>query len=186
MATYFTADTHLNHDNIREYCSRPFGSLHDMTNAIIDHWNAVVHYGDLIYHLGDFALSWGKRNATLIDTLLRRLNGNKWLIIGNHDRREVRKNPRWNKVAHYHELKVDMGGPHRQRIVLSHYPLQSWNQMHRGAWMLHGHCHGTLEDTGGKIMDVGVDCHGYRPVGLGEVTEYMAGREGVVRDYRGR
>jgi hypothetical protein len=31
-----------------------------------------------------------------------------------------------------------------QPIALCHYPLLSWDRQYYGAWMLHGHCHGTL------------------------------------------
>ena len=183
MAIWFTSDTHFNHANIVEYSKRPFESLDEMTGAIIHRWNAEVKPGDTVYHLGDFALSWGKKHAELIDGILSRLNGQKWLIVGNHDRDEVTRNPRWNKVTHYHEIKVDLGGVHRQRFVLCHYPLRSWNQMHRGAWMLHGHSHGNLTDIGGKTMDVGVDCHEYRPISVDEVAEFMRGREVAECDH---
>ena len=180
---WFTADTHFNHGNIVSYSSRPFDDLEDMTERIIEQWNERVNHGDLVYHLGDFALSWGKRDFDPIDWILSRLNGNKWLIRGNHDREEVYKNPRWNKVEFYHELKVDLGGVHKQRIVLCHYAMRVWNQMHRGSWMLHGHSHGNLSDIGGKSMDVGVDCHDYRPISLDEVAQYMANREFVSYDH---
>ncbi len=51
------------------------------------------------------------------------------------------------------------------------------------AWMLYGHSHGNLPDIGGKTMDVGVDCHGYKPISLDEVAEFMAGREFVPVDH---
>ena len=39
--------------------------------------------------------------------------------------------------------------------------------------MLHGHCHGNLAYTGGKIIDVGVDVFKYRPICIDEVKEIM-------------
>lgn len=177
MTIWFTSDTHFNHANVIEYSNRPFSDLDEMTETIVDRWNAKVKPGDTIYHLGDFALSWGKKHAELCDSLIERLHGQKWLIVGNHDRDEVTKNLRWHKVTHYHEIKVDLGGEHKQRIVLFHYPLRTWNQIHRGAWMLHGHSHGNLTDIGGKTMDVGVDCHEYQPISIEEVAEFMEGRE---------
>lgn len=184
MSVWFTADSHFNHENVIRYSERPFANLDEMTEAIIERWNAVVRPGDIVYHLGDFALSWGRKHQGTIDALLGRLCGNKWLIVGNHDRDEVRKNPRWNKVTPYHELKLDLGGPHKQWIVLCHYPMRTWNLGHYGAWMLHGHSHGNLVDQSGKILDVGVDCHGYRPVSLEAVAAWMAGRDIVAFDHR--
>jgi calcineurin-like phosphoesterase family protein len=180
---WFIADTHFNHENVIEYSSRPFFTAEGMAEVLIDNWNEKVNKSDTVHHLGDFALSWGKKHAGLIDDILSRLNGNKHLIIGNHDRDEVVKNPRWQTVNHYKELKVDVGGVHKQRIVMSHYAFRTWNQMHRGAIMLHGHSHGNLTDCGGKIMDVGVDRHGYSPVSLTEIMEYMEGRPIINIDH---
>lgn len=177
MTIWFTSDTHYNHANIIQHSNRPFLDLEEMTRHMIAAWNLGVKPGDTVYHLGDFALSWGRKHAELIDSILYRLNGSKHLICGNHDRDEVKKNPRWASVKDYHEIKVDLGGEHKQRIVMSHYPLRSWNQMHRGAWMLHGHCHGSLRDEGGKILDVGVDVHNFRPIRLDEVKAWMDQRE---------
>ena len=184
MVIFFTADTHFCHAAVIEHSRRPFADLEEMHEALISAWNARVRPGDTVYHLGDFALSWGrKKSVAVIDGLLARLNGHKWLICGNHDREEVTKNPRWLKVVDYHELKIDMGGTHKQRIVLSHYPMLVWNQNHRGSFMIHGHTHGNLLDPGGKIADAGVDVRQFRPWSLGEVVAFMADRPIVCRDH---
>jgi len=177
MAIWFTGDTHFNHANIIKYSKRPFTDLDEMTAEIIHRWNTKVKTSDTVYHLGDFALSYGKKHVKLIDKILAKLNGQKYLIVGNHDRDETTKNRRWGKVTHYHEIKVERGGIYKQRIVMCHYAMRVWNQMYRGSWMLYGHSHGNLTDIGGKTMDVGVDCHGYRPINIDEVAEFMNGRE---------
>lgn len=180
---WFTADTHFNHAKIVEYSNRPFADVTEMTETIVANWNSRVSRGDTVYHLGDFALSNSRKDVDLIDDLLSRLNGNKWLIKGNHDRDQVTKNRRWSKVAPYHEIKLDLGGIHKQRIVMCHYAMRVWNQMHRGAWMLHGHSHGNLTDIGGKIMDVGVDCHAFHPIGIEQIAAYMVDRQILTVDH---
>lgn len=174
MAIWFTSDTHFNHENIISHSCRSFRDLAEMESVLVSNWNKRVKPGDTVYHLGDFALSWGKKHSERIDGLLSRLQGQKWLIIGNHDRDEVTKNKRWNKVVHYHEIKVDLGGEHKQRIVMCHYAMRVWNQWHRGSWMLHGHSHGSLIDVGGKTLDVGVDPCGYKPISIDQIAEVMA------------
>jgi calcineurin-like phosphoesterase family protein len=183
MAIWFTADTHFNHANVIKYSRRPFASLEEMTERLIANWNKYVQAGDTIYHLGDFALSWGRKSEKAIDDILRRLQGNKWLICGNHDRDEVTRNRHWTKVVDYHEIRVATTDEDKQRIVLCHYSMRVWNQSHRGAWMLHGHSHGNLADIGGKTMDIGVDCHEYRPVSLNFLTETMRRRPIVAVDH---
>ena len=169
MTIWFTADTHFNHENIVEYSNRPFRDLDHMTEQLILNWNRRVAKGDIIYHLGDFALSWGKKHQPVIDGILSQLHGQKWLITGNHDRDEVKNSPHWVKVLPYHEIKVDRGGKHKQRIVLFHYSLRVWNQMHRGSWMLFAHSHGNLPRPPGRTKDVGVDPNNQRPISIDEV-----------------
>ena len=180
---YFTSDTHFNHGNVVSLDHRPFTDLEHMTESLIEKWNERVKHNDIVYHIGDFALSWGKKHYDLIDKILSRLNGTKFLIVGNHDRDEVTKNPRWSKVTHYHEIKVDLGGVHKQRICMMHYAIRSWNQMHRGAWMLHGHSHGNLPDIGGKILDVGTMNWGFAPVRLDEIEHVMSDRQIITEDH---
>lgn len=180
---WFTSDTHYMHENVIEYSARPFENLEEMTETMIERWNACVKKGDTVYHLGDFALSWGRKHAEPIDQILSRLNGQKWLIKGNHDRKEVTENKRWHMVKDYHEIKVDVGEVHKQHIVMSHYSMRTWNQSHRSAWMLHGHSHGSLSDIGGKTLDVGVDCWDYWPVSFDLLRDMMALRPMVSQDH---
>ena len=153
-----------------------------MTETMIERWNERVGRGDMVYHLGDFAMSWGARHRDLVDELLARLHGQKFLLKGNHDRREVVRSDRWVKVWDLKEIAVDLGGPAKQRIVLCHDPLRTWHGVSRGTWMLHGHCHGNLPDPGGRILDVGVDAWDFAPVSLEQIGERMAERPIVVEE----
>ena len=187
MAFWFTSDTHFGHDSEHIVQHRGFASLEDMTEALVSRWNERVARGDVVYHLGDFAITWGKKRAAgEAEKVLSRLNGQKWLLCGNHDRDEIKQSKLWTMVKDYHEGKFDLGGIHKQRVVLSHYSMRVWNQMHRGSWMLHGHSHGNLPDIGGLTMDVGVDCRGLAPISLHEVAAFMGGREFVRRDHHDR
>jgi calcineurin-like phosphoesterase family protein len=50
MKFFFTADTHFNHDNIIEYCNRPFKNAEEMNDTLIINWNSVVGEHDTVYH----------------------------------------------------------------------------------------------------------------------------------------
>ena len=39
---YFTADHHFGHINVTKYCNRPFSSVEEMDNVLIQNWNSVV------------------------------------------------------------------------------------------------------------------------------------------------
>ena len=79
---YYISDLHLFHKNAIEFDNRPFQTLEEMHEAILNNWNERVTNGDMVYILGD--LSYRGRNEDLI-ALLARLKGRKVLVKGNHD-----------------------------------------------------------------------------------------------------
>ena len=129
---WWTADTHLDHANIIRYCNRPFANKDEMNEVIIQNWNSVVKHEDTIYHLGDFAFSKDPGK------FFHRLNGNKILIKGNHDKQPTTRLP-WGSVHSYYELKVD-----GRFIVMCHYAFKIWNRAHHGTYNFFGHSHGSM------------------------------------------
>lgn len=81
MKYFIISDTHFNHANIIKYCNRPFKDVNEMNETMIKNWNEVVSNQDIVLHLGDVALG-SKDEARKI---IKRLNGRKILIKGNHD-----------------------------------------------------------------------------------------------------
>ena len=81
---YFTADPHYRHEVIIKYCNRPFNNSLEMEKGFIKNWNLVVSKEDLTYIVGDFSME-GARNRWIYETILKKLNGRKILIPGNHD-----------------------------------------------------------------------------------------------------
>lgn len=173
---WFTADLHLGHSQIIQYCNRPFANVDEMDEELIDRWNEVVGEKDDIYILGDVAIS----RPAMVIPLVKRLRGRKHLIIGNHDRKNLdHREFRDLFVARddIHTVKVQDPSleTNVQRIVLCHYALRSWNHSHRGAWSLFGHSHGNLPDDPNLMsLDVGVDCWDYRPIDYEKIKEAMS------------
>lgn len=81
MKIFVTSDTHFNHENIIKYCNRPFKDSKEMNEIIIKNWNEVVSNNDIVYHLGDF----GFGTFSELQDIFNRLNGIKYLVMGNHD-----------------------------------------------------------------------------------------------------
>ena len=89
MAKIFViSDTHFCHENILKFTQhtgkmlRNFHDTTEMDECMIRRWNEVVQPEDKVYHLGDVYIGSQKR----ADNILRRLNGHKRLILGNHDK----------------------------------------------------------------------------------------------------
>jgi calcineurin-like phosphoesterase family protein len=143
-----------------------------MNETMVERWNSVVTKKDIVYLLGDF--SFGTTEETT--NLLRRLSGNIGLIRGNHDIKRIKfsKFPGFMWVKDYHELSQKTYG---QKITLLHYPMQSWNKSHFGAYHLHGHEHGGGSNrVNGRLLrrlDMAVESHNYTPVNFEEIKKYM-------------
>lgn len=85
--TFFTSDTHFGHANIIRLCNRPFQNVEEMNEVLIENWNKVVSKDDTVFHLGDFAFG----GSSVWNSIIPRLNGHINLIIGNHDRKNLRQ-----------------------------------------------------------------------------------------------
>lgn len=171
---FFTADTHFGHANIIKFCNRPFKTVEEMDETIIQNWNAVVAPDATIFHLGDFCLDSKARWKEIFD----RLNGKKYLIIGNHDVRRITDgfDPGFAGVAD--QMYIDVGG---QLVVLNHTPLK---QLDSGVWQFFGHVHSGPLNHDNKALpllesllptqyDVGVDNNGFKPISFAEISERL-------------
>ena len=177
---FFTSDTHFCHNNIIKYCNRPFNNIEEMNKNLVDNWNKVVPKDGIVFHLGDFALNASTKS---VQHILHSLNGKKYLIIGNHEKAALSKEflrNLWEGIYDLAEIFVEDEEItyKQQHLVMCHYPMIAWNGSHRGSWQLFGHVHGGLSNKG-KInhsatqLDVGVDCHDYKPISYQEVKEII-------------
>ena len=186
MTTWFTADLHLGHANIIEYCQRPFASVAAMDRELVQRWNARVDDDDEVWVLGDVAM--GRIDDTL--DLVRGLAGRKILVAGNHDRCWYGHGERavgW--IERYLDAGFDQivqGSPSIEIdgavVALSHFPHAGDSHErdryveHRppddGRWLLHGHVHDRWAECG-RMINVGVDVRDFAPVAAHEIAAIM-------------
>ena len=164
MGVFFTADTHFYHKNAIKLMSRPFKDVEEMNNKLIENWNNKVGEDDSIYILGDF--SFGNEQQTV--DILKQLNGNKYLILGNHDNLQRKPEVFWKFVwvEYYHKLIIN-----KQKIILFHYPIQEFDCKQHGAIHLYGHIHKNQINHIKNTYNVGVDVNNYEPISLNEILE---------------
>ena len=130
--TFFTSDTHFNHANIIKFCNRPFKDVEQMNDVMIANWNSVIGKDDTVFHLGDFCLGGAAEWTKILD----RLNGKIYLIMGNHDLKNIRQGfiSRFEHVAM--QMRIEIG---KKRIYLCHYPfpdfvIASPKNLHQRVW----------------------------------------------------
>lgn len=137
---YFIADTHFGHINSIAFDNRPFTDIEKHDEVLIDNWNNAVGMDDDVYILGDFSF----RNSTESAIILRKLNGNKHLVRGNHDMK-ILKNRNiqslFVEITDYKELDIGNG----ECVVLCHYPIPCFKN-HYYKWLhFYGHVHAGFE-----------------------------------------
>jgi calcineurin-like phosphoesterase family protein len=165
--TWIISDTHLFHENIIKYASRP---AHHNT-IIINNWYTTVKPDDTILHLGDVILS----SAYRMKDTARFLTGNKYLIKGNHDSRRKmrnhmgfnivdRKQKRYNGNTYHFVPALEYG------VIFSHQPLplewlKKWHVVN-----IHGHIH-NLDTLDNRHINMSVEVRNYMPWRFGKVLE---------------
>lgn len=205
--TWLTADTHFNHLNIIAYTKRPFfksgygpedleallnntpngrrpdrQSLNEIVDvrahdeAIVQNWNDRVSSGDTVYHLGDFAFG-------IFEHYLRRLNGNKILIMGNHDKGIERYERFFGHI--FREPPLNRGiSINGEKVILNHYPMLSWNAAFHGRLHFFGHVHSAphrIFICSRNSYDVGVDNNNFSPISFEEASERAKNNPNVLR-----
>jgi calcineurin-like phosphoesterase family protein len=171
---FFTSDTHFNHTNIIRFCQRPFKDTDEMNEVMIRNWNNVIGKDDIVFHLGDFCLG----GAAEWNRILDRLNGHIYLILGNHDLKNIRQGliDRFEHVAM--SMCIQIG---KKRIYLSHYPYLCFEGGYKNdVWQLFGHVHTRPNNTGNDAsrlqylfptqLDVGVDNNHFTPLSFNLVS----------------
>ena len=156
---FFTADIHGDHENILKYCNRPFRSISEMRRSIIERWNRVVDVNDEVYILGDLWLGHDFSSSEHMKKFLKKLNGEKHLILGNHDRMDA-----------FAYIRVGIASVHTSLYVegayLCHDP--AWSVAQDASQMVFcGHVH-TLFKKAKNCVNVGVDVWDFTPVRFSE------------------
>ena len=114
---------------------RPWDNADEMDEEMVRRWNDKVRPNDKVYHLGDVVIN---RKALGI---MRRLNGDKVLIRGNHDIfRDTEYREHFRELRAYHVMNG---------MILSHIPIHE-ESLGRFGVNIHGHLHAN------RVMKMGL------------------------------
>ena len=156
---FFVSDLHLKHRNIIRYCHMPFNDVFEMNDSLIRNWNETVKPENTVYFLGDLCfnsdpLMW-----------LRKLNGQKVLIKGSHD-----KHIPTHFTKNYETMNVN-----GVNLYLVHNPAHvppDWD-----GWVIHGHLHHhrPFIDRARRMINVSVERIDYKPISLDKILDSIGG-----------
>jgi len=126
---WFISDYHFGHKNILSFSKRPFNDLDDMENKLVEFHNMMVKPEDIVINVGDFSLC----NRTESTRIMKRMNGYKILVLGNHDVQHRKfKNTGWDEVYVCKEMVYN-----DVTLKITHFPLMDNDD----GINVHGHVH---------------------------------------------
>jgi calcineurin-like phosphoesterase family protein len=186
-SVWVTSDLHFGHVNILTYApqraeylgipqvrgERPTpDEVTEMNEGIVRLWNRQVGYTDTVWVLGDVAM--GRVDETI--EYVKRLNGQKMLVMGNHDRphpimqKSAEQTATWR--ARYEEVGFEIMDEeiitHFDGVLaqVCHFPYTGdhseeerygeYRPADAGLPLVHGHVH-DLWQTNGRQYNVGID-----------------------------
>ena len=212
---WITSDFHYNHKNIvagtsawkdkKDSC-RPYRTVSEMNNNIVNRVNTLVRPDDWLIFLGDWSFGgiesiWELRKRLVVQNILfvlgnhdhhirdnkilpnvvRETNTENFIDSNriNHDRLEqVRAQDLFKHVTYYCSLLVKYPNMNF-KMDLFHKPLASWEKIGKGKPHFHGHLHSKRNEkftSPGRSMDVGLEGNGYNPYNLREAIKEVEKR----------
>lgn len=166
--------SHFQHENILSFRDkdgnliRPeFSNVKEMDECLIENWNSVVKPGDKIWHLGD--VFFGNFD-TYRDNIHCKLNGQKRLLLGNHD-----ENNQIFKL--FQKVQVIR---RFDDFVCSHIPMHKFScynhRKEKTMVNVHGHTH---NNDVGDFGYVNISCEktGYKPIHYEDVLKLVRQNE---------
>ena len=190
---WFMSDLHYNHENVIKFNRRPFENVKEMNWHIEQELITKVGPGDILFDMGD--LFW-KTDETTMKNVISLASPKEWYkILGNHDNYNVYRKSYigtlFTLLSDILEINVDHEG-RNYRLTLCHYPMISWNGKARGTLMIHGHCHGNIDNINTESTDLRVDVGfdgavakktGSFLISFEDILEYMKEKTGGSLDF---
>lgn len=168
--TFVCADTHFGHRNILSFkredgtSLRPFTTIEDHDDSLVERWNSVVKDEDRVYLLGDVVI-----NRKALSTL-GLLKGRKCLVKGNHDIFKLK-----DYLPYFDDLRAYVVQKFEDRkVILSHIPIHP-ESVGRFGINVHGHLHyNKIDDP--RYICVSMEHIDYTPVILQDLLKEKIGQ----------
>lgn len=197
---FFWSDTHFNHRcehwDIPLWEARGFSSVEEHNEVLINRWNEKATEDSIFFHLGDFV--FGFNSVDYFKQVINRVKfKDLYIMPGNHNSgwKQVFEEQRGNVwrvgnnkrvifVPNY--LEANING---QPLVMSHYPILSFNGQSKNSICVYGHVHGNLaKNEIGKLyskartMEVTIE-NSPSPMSLRELKTHFRHTEAITFDH---
>lgn len=152
MANYFTSDWHLNESRIFDFNPfyRPFKSIKEQNDCIINACNDMVGKYDTLVHVGDVAMD--EDGVSLLDKIKCK---KRILIVGNYDEDKLDLLSNYfDEVLQQTDMKINKTEYHINHYPINYHPLKM---------NIVGHIHG-LWKVQRNMINVSCDAWHFKPI----------------------
>jgi calcineurin-like phosphoesterase family protein len=201
---WFVSDLHLAHNKPFILGPRGYSNIEEALKHQWQMLNEHIGPNDIVFNLGDVVIGAGPNSLDYAKRIVYLPCKHQYFIWGNHNagmhqmyddcRKDIGlladdieiyplnyPNSPFTFLGHYAEISID-----GRVVVLTHYPIASWNHISKGAYHIHGHCHRNLkEDTTLRRLDVGWEWM-KRPVEWNEIVRELSPRITIAPDHHGK
>ena len=167
MKIFVTSNQQFGRPNAIEMTKRPFSSVEEMNETLLNNWNSTVSPEDRVYVLGNFA--WDPETA---EDIINSLNGDIIVIGGEFDTALEELDAMNNLLPNvtYHDSAIeyfmDAGA------TMSYWPLLDWPGKRKGIISVIGHAgenYGSDHNNG--IINCSCDRWDFKPVELSKIVQ---------------
>lgn len=172
-SVWIWSDLHFGHNNIIEFSNRPYMNTDEMNEDLVFRFNEYVNPEDTSIWVGD--VSFMKDGPT--SDILDRFNGDKILIVGNHDfkGKHPKQMTQFKEQYMFHVYENDT-----VQLMFTHYPIT--NNILPWPWInVHGHIHVDITNSNSNFLTdqhINVNCefHQYKPITLAQIIKWATMR----------
>ena len=168
MKRFFISDTHFGDDRFNLFY-RPFKTVQEQEDYLVEKWNSVVEPEDEVWHVGDFATTDKELEV------VHRLNGKIHLIMGNYD--EPRPIERLEELFESVQVETQIKLKSGKYVNINHYP----NKAVDYGFNIVGHIH-SLWKVQRNMINVSCDAWHFTPVSEDEIIFCMTAIEKYYDD----
>lgn len=136
--------------------------MEEMNTAMVNNWNSVVTDDDVVIHAGDVMFGDKKKCGPFIN----QLKGQKILISGNHDPKEVVLNECWMNSAQQLDFEYDGYIFH-----IKHWPFKEKIEPKENVIFCHGHTHNNIPQLTNNQISLCVEHWNFAPVSIETIIE---------------
>lgn len=167
MKIFVTANQQFGRVNAIKKYDRPFSSLEEMNESLIESWNSIVSKEDRVYVLGNFA--WDPETA---EAVVSALNGNIIVLPGEFDKAMEEIDGIHDTLSNVEYAPFDVEHIYEIGASISYWPLLEWPLKSKGIPSVIGYPGNShMTDHKRNVINCNCDLWDYKPVEVSKIVD---------------